>query len=49
MLLTEDCVTWSSFAQPFRPAWSDAGFGPFVFDRSQYEAAVVACADSIAP
>lgn len=33
-------VTWSGFTQPHRPAWSYAGFGPFVFDRDQYEAAV---------
>lgn len=35
-----DRVTWSHFAQSRRPAWSYAGFGPFVFDRDQYEAAV---------
>lgn len=35
-----DRVTWSDFVQPYRPAWSYEGFGPFVFDRHQYEAAV---------
>lgn len=38
--LTDRAVSWSSFAQPHRPAWSYAGFGPFVFDRLQYENAV---------
>ncbi|MEU4197305.1 hypothetical protein AB0E69_35775 [Kribbella sp. NPDC026611] len=33
-------VTWSGFAQPHRPGRDYSGFGPFVFDRSQYEAAV---------
>jgi hypothetical protein len=40
--LTEHSVTWSNFAQPHRRAWSYAGFGPFVFDRRQYENAIAA-------
>ena len=41
--LTVQSVTWSNFVQPHRRAWSYAGFGPFVFDRRQYEAAVSTC------
>ena len=45
-----DTVTWSDFRQPFRDVgsdqghWSYDGFGPFTFDRVQYEAALVALA-----
>lgn len=34
------CVVWSNFSQPFRLGRDYGGFGPFVFDREQYEAAV---------
>jgi len=34
-------VRWSAFEQPHRPDRSYAGFGPFTFDRRQYEAAAV--------
>ena len=30
-------VRWSDFQQPHRPEWSYAGFGPFVFDRLEYD------------
>jgi hypothetical protein len=33
-------VTWNDFQQPHRPEWSYATFGPFVFDRVQYDAEV---------
>lgn len=33
-------VVWSGFAQPHRPDRDYAGFGPFRFDRDQYECAV---------
>jgi hypothetical protein len=36
----EDRVTWSAFAQPHRPAWDYAGFGPLAFRRAQYAAAL---------
>lgn len=47
-------VTWSDFAQPYRPAaeahgWRYDGFGPFVFDRAEYEAALAAAAASPLP
>lgn len=33
-------VTWSTFQQPHRPDWDYSAFGPFKFDRQQYEKAV---------
>lgn len=33
-------VTWSSFRQPFRKEWGELPLGPYVFDRSAYEAAL---------
>ena len=33
-------VIWSNFAQPHRPDWDYAAFGPFKFDRRQYETAM---------
>ena len=36
-----DHVVWSSFRQPGDP-WSYDGFGPFEFDRVQYEKALAA-------
>lgn len=33
-------VTWSTFQQPHRPDWDYSAFGPFTFDRQQYEKAV---------
>ncbi|MFC9693886.1 hypothetical protein ACFTSF_35360 [Kribbella sp. NPDC056951] len=35
-----DTVTWDSFCQPHRPERDYSGFGPFVFDRSQYDKAL---------
>ncbi|WP_198303494.1 hypothetical protein [Cellulomonas sp. PSBB021] len=40
--VSDQSVWWCNFSQPHRPAWSYAGFGPFVFDRRQYENAVAA-------
>lgn len=33
-------VAWTEFAQPHRGEWDYTGFGPFVFEREQYERAV---------
>jgi hypothetical protein len=41
-------VTWSDFAQPHRPARDYAGFGPFVFERAGYDAAVFLMASKVA-
>jgi hypothetical protein len=44
----DDRVVWSDFEQPHRSApkskrvWNYEGFGPFVFERAQYEAALEA-------
>ncbi|WP_405062594.1 hypothetical protein OG474_13395 [Kribbella sp. NBC_01505] len=35
-----DTVTWDSFRQPHRPEWDYSGFGPFTFDRAQYDEAL---------
>jgi hypothetical protein len=32
--------TGDSFRQPHRPDWDYSGFGPFVFDRAQYDEAL---------
>jgi hypothetical protein len=48
----EEQVTWSDFQQPHRtgggntPMWDYRGFGPFVFDRVQYEQAIETAARS---
>jgi hypothetical protein len=33
-------ITWQSFEQPHRPERAYSSFGPFVFDREQYEEAL---------
>ncbi|EFV14276.1 hypothetical protein [Segniliparus rugosus] len=40
--VSRNSVTWSGFGQPFRPERDYEGFGPFVFDRGEYEAALAA-------
>lgn len=44
----DETVTWSGFRQPHRPGWDYSGFGPFVFDRAEYERAVDAAAAALA-
>lgn len=41
----DDTVTWDEFEQPTRPDWDYEDFGPFTFDRAQYERALMAIAD----
>ena len=38
--VSDDTVTWSGFSQPHRTDWDYTGFGPFEFDRTEYERAV---------
>jgi hypothetical protein len=43
--VSDDTVTWSDFEQPTRPEWDYDGFGPFTFERGQYERALMAIDD----
>jgi hypothetical protein len=38
--VTDDVVIWDGFEQPHRAARDYTGFGPFRFDRHQYDAAL---------
>ncbi len=38
--LLPDTVRWDRFGQPHRPGRDYGGFGPFLFDRVQYDVAV---------
>lgn len=40
-------VTWTDFAQPHRQERDYTGFGPFIFDRTQYDASVVAVIEAL--
>ena len=40
-------MTWTDFAQPFRRERDYTGFGPFTFDRAQYEASVEAAVEAL--
>jgi hypothetical protein len=40
VMTTAETVAWQNFEQPNRPERDYSGFGPFVFDREQYENAV---------
>jgi hypothetical protein len=44
LVVADQTVTWQGFMQPHRPDRDYGGFGPFVFDRSDYVRAV----DSVA-
>ncbi len=37
---TDETVTWSDFEQPYRKGRDYTEFGPFVFDRAQYDEAL---------
>jgi hypothetical protein len=45
VIATPDHVSWSGFSQPHRPQWDYSTFGPFTFDRAEYELAVAELAD----
>ena len=44
-----DLVVWTDFRQPHRPDRDYTGFGPFVFDREQYDQAVGAAVRALEP
>ena len=50
--MSAECVTWSDFQQPCRtgrgksPVWDYSHFGPFVFERAEYEEALRQAAES---
>ena len=46
--VTGETVTWSDFKQPHRPSWTYSDFGPFQFDRRQYEMAVAQAVRALA-
>jgi hypothetical protein len=48
VLTGDDVVTWSGFVQPFRPQRDYGTFGPFTFNRSQYETAAREAASVVA-
>jgi hypothetical protein len=40
VIVDETTVTWTEFEQPYRPDRDYTSFGPFVFRRTDYEAAI---------
>ncbi|MET9296455.1 hypothetical protein [Streptomyces sp. NPDC003077] len=47
--VTEDLVIWDSFEQPHRPQRDYMAFGPFQFDRNQYDDALQALSAEMRP
>ncbi|GAA1943190.1 hypothetical protein [Kitasatospora viridis] len=47
--VTDEQVVWDSFEQPYRKARDYSGFGPFRFDRRQYDDAVRVLSGTIGP
>lgn len=47
VIALHDTVTWTEFRQPNKPQWDYTGFGPFVFERTQYERVVEWMAEQI--
>lgn len=46
VVVEDETVTWREFEQPHREHRHYAAFGPFVFDRGDYEAAVTSIEDA---
>ncbi|MFF3061445.1 hypothetical protein [Streptomyces sp. NPDC057909] len=47
IIVTPNHVTWDSFEQPHRQTRDYSGFGPFYFDRYQYDDAVNALSAAV--
>jgi len=50
--IADSRVCWDQFGQPYRPGWDYSGFGPFLFQETQYRdavAQVVAAVDAQPP
>lgn len=48
-IFSDECeVVWRRFAQPHRPQWDYSEFGPFVFDREEYEVSLRRLMDHMA-
>ena len=47
--VADDVVTWTEFSQEHRPDRNYSDFGPFVFDRTQYESAVAHLVERVRP
>jgi hypothetical protein len=47
--LTTEHVCWTRFRQPHRTQWNYDDFGPFTFERKQYEAAVTEAVHQLQP
>jgi hypothetical protein len=48
IVVSDDAVTWARFRQPHRPERGYRAFGPFVFDRRQYQEAVQSAVEAFA-
>lgn len=47
IVLSGDTVTWTDFGQPHRPERDYTAFGPFTFDKKQYQAAVLSAVQAL--
>ncbi|MFE9581188.1 hypothetical protein ACFYO1_32775 [Nocardia sp. NPDC006044] len=47
IVVADDVVTWDKFEQPYRPQRDYSAFGPFRFDRRQYDDALQDLAEPI--
>jgi hypothetical protein len=45
VIATPDHVSWSGFSQPHRPQWDYSPFGPFAFERLEYDLAIAELAE----
>jgi hypothetical protein len=46
-VVSADVVTWTQFSQEHRPERDYEGFGPFVFGRAPYAAAVATAIEAV--